>query len=301
MHQLKLASHAQLLTYVSLLLVATIWGGTFIAGRVAAPYAPPEMLAFLRFAAAGVALTVMRPSSIFLLKKQNCLIGLALGFFAAFSYNLCFFKALSAIPAGRCALMVSLNPVFTALGACFIFQEKLNKTRLAGIALSFIGVIYVLSHGAIFSISSQVGLGELCMLGAVLSWTLYTLLGRKFLSQQANLHTPFDLVYLASIFGAGLLFLAAARQISSAVHVFSDKGALLSIVYLGVVGTALAFSWYYRGIQKIGATRASAFNNFVPISGILLGHFLLGEPINTSTLIGTPLVIVGVFLTNRVG
>jgi drug/metabolite transporter (DMT)-like permease len=68
---------------------------------------------------------------------------------------------------------------------------------------------------------------------------------------------------------------------------------------LGFFGTVLGFLWYYQGIQKIGPTRAGLFINFVLISAIMLAFFFLAEPITMSLLIGTVMVSLGVYLTNR--
>jgi drug/metabolite transporter (DMT)-like permease len=73
----------------------------------------------------------------------------------------------------------------------------------------------------------------------------------------------------------------------------------LNLAYLGIFGTVLGFVWYYEGIQKIGATRAGLFINFVPISAVLLAFLLLKEPLTNSLLAGTLLVSGGVYLTNR--
>jgi drug/metabolite transporter (DMT)-like permease len=72
-----------------------------------------------------------------------------------------------------------------------------------------------------------------------------------------------------------------------------------SLAYLGVFGTALGFVWYYQGIERIGAARAGLFINFVPISAIILAALLLGEPITGSLIVGTAMVLGGVYLTNN--
>jgi drug/metabolite transporter (DMT)-like permease len=73
----------------------------------------------------------------------------------------------------------------------------------------------------------------------------------------------------------------------------------LALFYLGFFGTVLGFVWYYQGIQHIGAIKASVFINFVPISAIVLSFFILREPLTGSLLLGTAMVLVGVYLTNR--
>ena len=78
-----------------------------------------------------------------------------------------------------------------------------------------------------------------------------------------------------------------------------NQGALLSVFYLGVLGSAVGFCWYYDGVKAIGPARASVFINLVPVSAILLAAFFLGETLTTSLAMGAALVICGVSVTNR--
>ncbi|MDI9687603.1 DMT family transporter, partial [Burkholderia cenocepacia] len=75
--------------------------------------------------------------------------------------------------------------------------------------------------------------------------------------------------------------------------------AVASMLYLGAVGTVIAFVWYSQGIRLLGPARAAVFTNLVPVFGVLLSVVLLGEPLSPSMLAGGALVIAGVALTNR--
>ena len=73
----------------------------------------------------------------------------------------------------------------------------------------------------------------------------------------------------------------------------------MGLLYLGLFGTVLGFVWYNEGVYHIGPTRASQFINLIPITSIGLGFLILGEDITFSLVIGSVLVISGVYLTNR--
>jgi drug/metabolite transporter (DMT)-like permease len=73
----------------------------------------------------------------------------------------------------------------------------------------------------------------------------------------------------------------------------------MSLVFLGVFGTAIAFVWFYEGVQAIGPARTAVFINLVPVAAVTLGVLLLGEPLELSMLTGGALVILGVFIINR--
>ena len=72
-----------------------------------------------------------------------------------------------------------------------------------------------------------------------------------------------------------------------------------SLAFLGILGTAVAFVWFYEGIQALGMSRAVVFNNLVPLFGVLLAWLILNEPIHPSLLLGGALAVAGVFLVNR--
>ena len=78
----------------------------------------------------------------------------------------------------------------------------------------------------------------------------------------------------------------------------SWKG-LSSVAFLGLLGTAVAFTWYAGAVHQLGATRAGVFINLVPVCAVLLGALLLGERLALATLAGGALVLLGVLITNR--
>ena len=100
----------------------------------------------------------------------------------------------------------------------------------------------------------------------------------------------------------GLLFLAVAA-VRERAHWQADAFTFdvwASLLCLGVLGTALAFVWYYKGIRRLGTARTVVFNNLVPVFGVSLGWLVLGEPLSASLVLGGVLAITGVFLVNRV-
>jgi drug/metabolite transporter (DMT)-like permease len=133
------------------------------------------------------------------------------------------------------------------------------------------------------------------ILGCVVCWTAYTFIGR------AATRTLSPLA--ATTYGCfvGWLMLCAAAAVDGAVFVVPDFSwrAWTGILFLGLFGTALGFTWFNAGVKRIGPARASAFINLVPVFAVLLGVVLLGERLSPSVLFGGALVIGGVILTNR--
>jgi drug/metabolite transporter (DMT)-like permease len=74
---------------------------------------------------------------------------------------------------------------------------------------------------------------------------------------------------------------------------------LAAVAYLGLLGTGVAFVWYYRAVHTLGPSRTVIFNNLVPVFGTLFGVLLLGEPLTPSMLVGGAIAVTGVMIVTR--
>lgn len=287
-----------MLIYIKLLLTAIFWGGTFVAGRSLAQNVGPFSAAFFRFAIASlflVFLTLRSEGKFSVLKKGQILPVLFLGLTGVFCYNLFFFKGLKLIEASRAAIIIANNPIFIALFSAVFFKEKLNSLKITGILISVSGAIIVISRGNLLEIlQGNLGLGEFYMFLCVLSWVIFSLLGKTVMADLS----PLSSITYSALTGTILLFAPALRE-GLADCIYYSASDWWNIFYLGFFGTVLGFVWFYEGINQIGPTRAGLFINFVPISAILLAFLILGEPLTLSLLMGTLLVSSGVYLTNR--
>ena len=288
-----------MLTYLSLILTMLLWGGTFIAGRVLADSVPPADAAFLRFAMAAAALAVLTrliDGKLTLPPKKQIPTLLLLGFTGVFSYNMCFFTGLKYIEAGRASLIIALNPMAITLGAVLLFKEKLSALQYFGLVISLIGAVFVISNGdpsLIFT--GGFGLGEAAILGCVISWAAYSIIGRMVLRSMS----PLSSVFYSALFGALMLFLATLKNRTLAEMTDYSGGDWLSLLFLGIFGTAVGFSLYYQAIRTIGSARSGVFINLVPLFSILLAWLMLGETVRSSVLAGGVILLAGVYLTNR--
>ena len=149
-------------------------------------------------------------------------------------YAAFFLAGLQYLPAGKAALLITLNPVLTLLAAVWIFKEKLNAAIAAGMALAVVGAIVVISHGdPLQLLQSALGMGEALILGCVVCWVLYTLLGRWLLTGVDALATT----AVTSTLGAVALLIASLiwegpQAFADAVHAGGQAWvALLFLAY----------------------------------------------------------------------
>lgn len=288
-----------MLITLKLFLTAFFWGGTFVAARIVAGGVPPFTASLLRFTIASaclVALLVLKERRLPGLNRRQALLAFLLGMTGVFAYNVLFFLGLRTVTAGRASLIVASNPVVISLFSAWLFRERFTAGKIAGIALCVTGAAVVISHGDLPSLfSGGIGWGEILLLGCLASWAAYSLLGKVILADCP----PQIAVTWSCLFGTlALIPFACLEGMPSLIGRVRPQD-WAGLFYLGLFGTVVGFIWYYEGISRIGASRASVFINFVPVSGVFLGWLLLGEQVNISLLVGAVLVIGGVWLTQR--
>jgi drug/metabolite transporter (DMT)-like permease len=287
--------------YGFLVLTMAAWGGTFVAGRLVALECPPLTAAFWRFVLAAL---VLAPLAV---KKEGRLIprglprhvwGLlaGLGVTGMFGYNFFFIKGLGLTEAGRASVIVAMNPGAIYLGTVLFFGEKLTGRGLAGFSCALFGAALVISRRRVWTLfAGQVGPGEMLMFGCVLCWAAYSLLGKMVLGHL----TPLMATAWACLFGLAFLAPGAWLESGPAAFLRFSPTAWLSLAFLGVAGTALGFTLYYLGIDRLGAGGAGIFINLVPVFAIVSGWLILGERLDWSLAAGLLLVLAGIRLSQR--
>jgi drug/metabolite transporter (DMT)-like permease len=288
-----------MLIYFKLFFTAFFWGGTFIAGKIIATSVGPWSAAFLRFVFASSVLlyfTRKYEGCFPKITKTKIIPILLLGLSGICLYNYFFFTGLQLIEAGRGALIIANTPIFIFLLSAFFFKEKLTLVKMLGILISVTGAIIVISKGdPDIILNGHLGKGELYILGCVLSWTVFSLIGKSVISDLS----PLVSITYASVVGvAGLLIPAVMEGLVQNLAAYSLTD-WLSLIYLGVFGTSIGFVWYYEGIKQLGAASASQLINLVPVNAVILAFVILNEPVTTSLLAGALFVITGVYIMNH--
>jgi drug/metabolite transporter (DMT)-like permease len=284
--------------YVKLVGVAAIWGGTFVAGRIASAEMPASTAALWRYVFASLVLV----AAAFALERglprlsARQWAGVALlGATGVAAYNLCFMWGLKSVPAGRASLIVALNPAATLAGAALFLGERLDARKLAGILVALAGAAVVIGHGNPFGLlAGGLGTGELTILGCVVSWSVFTLVAKRLMAGLS----PLSITVYASLTGTLMLAVATLVEGASLAPRDASLPAWLALAFLGALGTAVAFVWYNDGVRRLGAARAPVFINLVPVFALALGAWLLGERVDASTAAGGALVLAGVYMLN---
>lgn len=287
-------------TYIILLLVPLFWGGAFGTTKHVLTELPPLTASALRFIVAGLLMllwSAWRRELEWAVIRQNLFSLLALGATGVFFYNYFFATGMQYTSAVTGSLVIVVNPVFTACIASLFMGEACNLRTLIGVILSLVGVSLVVSKGD-FSILTQmsIGVGEQYLFGAVTSWVAYTLMIKKVTrTMGAGVVTS-----VSTAVGAVMLLVMSVIIEGQGNKTLSlSTQTILELMYLAIFATVVAFLLFNWCIQRIGATKASAYINLMPINALWIAVLLYDETIAAYHLIGMSLTIAGVFITTQ--
>ncbi|HWR40799.1 MAG TPA: DMT family transporter [Patescibacteria group bacterium] len=287
--------------YIVMLLVPLFWGGAFGVTKHVLTELPPMTTSAVRFGLAGLILlswAVVKGGWNGRAVRQNWWGLTALGVTGVFCFNLFFAVGLQYTSAINAALVVVVNPVGTALIACLLMGEAWNRRLMTGVLLSLAGVMTVISKGDFAAaVGLQINYGEILMLGAVVSWIAYTIIGKLVMRGMGVVLVT----TVSTLIGAALLAISAIPEGAWPRLTQLSGQAMAELAYLAVFPTVLAFLLYNLGIRRIGASRASAYINLMPVNAVLIAAAVYGETVTMMHLSGMVLVIGGVLLTTTSG
>jgi drug/metabolite transporter (DMT)-like permease len=269
------------------------WAGNLVLGRAFAGSFPPVSLAVGRWV---VALACLLPFILGTIGAQRQALirarGLifACGAFGIAGYNALGYLALQSAPAASVAFLNSTLPLMVPLAAFALGIERVSARTLAGIALSFLGVTWIVARGAPSTLSglSFTG-GEPLVLVAVANYAVYSVLLRR---RPAALD---PLVFLAATMAAGLLVLLPfwIWELSQGAIIPTSAGPVAAVLYIGVFASLLAFIIWNRCVGALGPSVTGASFHLVALFTAALAFLLLGEPVRPFHLVGAALILGG--------
>lgn len=281
--------------YGLMVLMAILWAGSFVSGKVSVATVPPEIVAFLRFLVAGLGMLgimAVRNWKELGVTRRDIPLVLGLGASGIAAYNLLFFRGLQLSPASDGAMIVpTLNPLITLFVAAILLGEPLTTRKLTGAAISLVGqvlIFWTLVQAASHNPTRLVG--DLYYVASAVCWSTYTILGRI----AARRFTPMASTTVASVTGMVILLPFALWQYpGSAGYTTPFWG---HIVYLAGGATVGGFFLWSRGIHRLGASRAAVFINLVPVFSVALAALFLEERPTLLQVTGMLVVLGGVYL-----
>ena len=284
-----------------LMLLATMarWGGNLSVVKLLIERLEPMWVSVLRMLAATVALWVVLgfrglpwPRT----TPRQAALFVACAVLMVYLNQIMFTLGVQRTVAANAALIISLNPLVSALMAAWLLGDRLTPTRLAGVVLGFGGVAVVVLHrpGAALGTGS---LGDLLVFGSVVAWVGGGLMVQRLARQ-------FDsAVVSAVVFAIGTTLLLLHVVLDSGLQaprlaVFTP-GTVLMLVLSGLLASALGALVWNRALTTLGVARTALYAYWVPIFGVGFAVVVLGEPLTVWHGLGLAGVLSGTWLGTR--
>ncbi|QSO45820.1 DMT family transporter [Alicyclobacillus mengziensis] len=279
--------------FLLLMLATLLWSGNYIAGRLLAPAMPALVLNGVRWTLSALELyIILMFTGKRLPLREKWREFLLLGFVGMFIFSALTYLGLHSTPAAQAGMISGLIPVAILFFGVFILKDKGSRMAWFGSLVSVIGVLVLLGGhaGSGFTVS----LGDVEILAAAGSWGLYTVLGKRFGRDM----DPLTLTAGAAVFGAIPSDIAGLFSFSPhAFHMTST--AWMALVYVSTAASVIAYFAWTVGVERVGASRAAAWMNLLPVWTAVSGIVMLGERMTTVQMIGGALVLLGAVFAGR--
>lgn len=274
---------------IRLLVLAAIWGASFLFMRLVAPVMGVLWTAETRVALAGLAMLIFMAATKRAMRfRANWRQYLILGTlnsalpFALFSY------AALTLPAGYSAILNATSPLWGALVGVAVLSEKLTARKIGGLVIGVVGVAFLVRLGPV-RFTSEVMLAALACVAAALCYGIAGAYSKK---NSAGIAPT--MMATGSQLGAALVLLPFLPM--SPVRGEVTPFVLLIAALLALLCSAVAYFIYFRLIADIGPTKALTVTFLIPLFALVWGALFLGEVINLNTLIGCALVVLATWL-----
>jgi drug/metabolite transporter (DMT)-like permease len=284
--------------YLLLSLTSLFWAGNIVLGRYAAGHVPPMTLSCVRWVGAFVMLLPfawphLRTDWPALRARLPLMVGLSATGFAL--NNALAYWALQYTQALNALLIQSSGPLFIALWAMLLYGVRLTGAQFAGIAISLVGVLTIILHGDIGALASvRFHKGDVMLAGALFAFGLYSALMLR-----PPVTHPLSLITFTTAGGALLLLPFSIWEFSTGASLKFDALTLVTVIYVMIFPSTLAYLFFNRGIALIGPNRAAPFFHLMPVFGSVMAIVLLGEQPQLFHLVGYALVLAGVVIASR--
>jgi drug/metabolite transporter (DMT)-like permease len=282
--------------YLLLSGAALLWAGNFVLGRAMRGHVPPVGLAFWRWGLALAILLVLQGRRLVasrdaILRRWGVVT--ALGILGVGNFNLFLYLGLQRTTATNALLLNAAAPAFILAISFAAGQGRPTGRMLLGVLLSLAGVATILAQGRLSSLSAlRLNAGDLWVLAAVLSWSIYTVL----LARRPRDVDPMVLLTALVLVGTAWIAPFYAWEMAQGARMILDLPTVATVLYVGVFASLVAYAFWNAGVARAGASRAGVSLNLMPAFGTVLAVLLLGEPFQAFQAAGIALIVGGVTL-----
>lgn len=277
-----------------LIFIIFLWGGGFVATKVALDDMPPFLLAGVRFAISSLIVAICGILTKEKLMPQRNEVFPLLIVAVLFSAQICTFNlGMKYTLAGRSSILMSMNPIFvTVLAHFFIPNDRLNIKKIIGLALAFFGMLVVFRDK--INVSQTRVIGDIVMIISAFLVSTMTIITKRIVQNINTYKLLFweMLIGLIPFFGLSFIF-----------EDFSwdniNINLIISTLYMALIISGFTFILWTLLLKRYSASKLSVFIFIMPIFGIGLSAIMLHDPITAYLVIGTILIAAGIYIVNK--
>jgi drug/metabolite transporter (DMT)-like permease len=282
---------SKLLAIAAIILTVIFWGYSFVSTKIILEELPPITIAFFRQIIAAVVLIIflfVRKLYIKMPMKDILLLA-ASSLFGIVFYFLFENMGLKYTSASNASIIVAAVPIFTLITESLFYKFKLTKRVVGCVIVSIIGVFVVIFEQGSLDFSSGSTKGNLLMIGAMISWVIYTIICKSLTDKYNGIViTTYQMIAGSILF---VPFIIPEIKQWQSISTYS----VVNLLYLALFCSALAYYLYNLAVKSLGATISSMFLNLIPVVSIIGGILVLNENISLLQIAGMLLIMLSLF------
>lgn len=288
----------RLVPYLFLVCAALIWAGNLIVGRAIYQTITPTSLSFWRWL---IALMILLPFEFKNIIHARKIIGqhfyqiLAISTTGMVLYSILIYKSLHFTYAANSGVLLSMAPIFIVIISTVVYKEKFTLIQFFGFVTSLLGVLLLVTKGAIFSVFTiAYNKGDILVLVAGIVWAVNSVLLQKktFIMNTKLLFT------ICILIGVIILLPFFLVETLTGQETMLSEVNIVGVSYVAIFSGAVAYYFWAKGVEVVGASRAGLFFHCIPVFSTILGIVLLQESISWFHGASFLLVFTGIVIAN---
>jgi len=283
-----------------LVLATLFWAGNFVVGKIAfIESVPPFSLTFFRWLLVWLILIPFTYKEFFKLKNEildNLFLLFLLGLTSVGLFNSFIYNALNFTQVINASLFNAVIPP-TIILFCFLFRiEKTNKYQICGLIVSILGILSIITELDLnILLALNFNKGDILMIGAVISWGIYS----AFLKKRKFKVSLLTLVHILCTFGLLTLVPQFLFELSQGKTMIVNNNLIYCLIYLVIFPSIGSYYCWAGAVSIIGPNRAGIFLSLIPLFSTILAMIFFDEKFLFFHFIGSILIVLGLFLSNK--
>jgi len=283
-----------------LVLATLFWAGNFVVGKIAfIESVPPFSLTFFRWLLVWLILIPFTYKEFFKLKNEildNLFLLFLLGLTSVGLFNSFIYNALNFTQVINASLFNAVIPP-TIILFCFLFKiEKTNKYQICGLIVSILGILSIITELDLnILLTLNFNKGDILMIGAVISWGIYS----AFLKKRKFKVSLLTLVHILCTFGLLTLVPQFLFELSQGKTMIINNNLIYCLIYLVIFPSIGSYYCWAGAVSIIGPNRAGIFLSLIPLFSTILAMIFFDEKFLFFHFIGSILIVLGLFLSNK--